>query len=315
MKKILILGAMGFIGKSLLSNLKDRYSIIAFDRNISLNLFPNNNICFVAGDFVGSKNFDNVLSGVDKVIHLISTTFPNDDTKDIDIDVMQNVVPTLRLLESMVRCNVNEIIFASSAGTVYGETGDNINTISSPLHPQCSYGVHKKVIESYLDFYHLRYGINHKIMRITNPYGWGQDARRVQGLIPILVNKMIQNEEIDVYGDGTNMRDYLFIDDLADAFNKVLLYSGDEHIFNVGYGKSYSINEVISAIENAFGKKFININYRKKRFCDVNKSFVDLLTTQNEIDWKPKVPLSEGVRMTIDRLKMHKQGVEENGTD
>lgn len=303
MKKVLILGAQGFIGKSLVLRLKDEYNIIAFDRNNNLSHPQDTNNHFVAGDFVSRANFDDLLDGVDKVIHLIATTFPNDDTKNIDIDVMQNVVPTLRLLESMVRCNVKEIIFASSAGTVYGETGDSINTVFSSLHPQCAYGVHKKVIESYLDFYHLRYGINHKIMRITNPYGWGQDVHRVQGLIPILVNKMLKNEEIVVYGDGSNMRDYLFITDLADAFYKVLQYVGNDHIFNIGYGESFSINGVIELIENTFNKKFVKINYEKRRFCDVNKSFVDLKSTQEKIGWQPKISLEEGIRLTIDKLK------------
>lgn len=302
MKKILILGAQGFIGKALLSHLQHDFEIIAFDRNNNLSDVPDNNIRFITGDFVNRNSFDDILFGVDKVIHLISTTFPNDETNNIDIDVIQNVVPTLRLLESMVRCNVNEIVFASSAGTVYGETGNRVNTVSSPLHPQCAYGVHKKVIESYLDFYHLRYGINHKIMRITNPYGWGQDVHRVQGLIPILVNKMLHNEEIAVYGDGSNMRDYLFITDLAEAFSSVLNYVGDEHIFNIGYGKSFSINEIIKSIENAFNKNFVKINYEKKRFCDVNKSFVDLKTTQEKIGWRPKISLEEGIKLTIDRL-------------
>ena len=303
MKKVLILGAQGFIGKTLVLRLKNEYNIIAFDRNNDLSYVQDTNIHFVAGDFVSRNGFDDLLDGVDKVIHLIATTFPNDDTKNIDTDVIQNVVPTLRLLESMVKCNVKEIIFASSAGTVYGETGDDVNTVSSALHPQCAYGVHKKVIESYLDFYHLRYGINHKIMRITNPYGWGQEINRVQGLIPILVNKMLQNEEIVVFGDGSNMRDYLFITDLADAFYSVLKYVGDEHIFNIGYGKSFSINEVIKSIEYSFGKNFVKINYVEKRFCDVYKSFVDLKTTQEKIGWRPKISLEDGIRMTIDKLK------------
>ncbi len=302
MKRILILGAQGFIGKSLVTRLKNEYSIIAFDRNVNQNCTQDTNVHYVCGDFVRKDSFDDILDGVDKVIHLIATTVPNDDTKNIDIDVIENVVPTLRLLESMVRCNVKEIIFASSAGTVYGETGDNINTIFSALHPQCAYGAHKKVIESYLDFYNLRYGINHKIMRITNPYGWGQDVHRVQGLIPILVNKMLQDEEIAVYGDGSNMRDYLFITDLADAFYKIMNYVGDDHIFNIGYGKSFSINEIIQSIENAFNKDFVKINYEKKRFCDVNKSFVDLKTTQEMIGWRPKISLEEGIKLTIDRL-------------
>lgn len=307
MNKILVLGAMGFIGKSLVEKLANKYKILAFD-NVESNIFSDNqNVEYIKGDFVTKDDFNDLLTGVDKVIHLISTTTPRDTTDKIIEEVEENVLPTIRLLESMVSCNVKEIIFASSAGTVYGETGNRINSVTSVLKPKCSYGVQKCVIEQYLSFYAQKYGIKAKIVRITNPYGWGQNKQKMQGIIPIFVNRFLNDEEITVFGDGSHQRDYVFITDLVDSFEKVLEYRGEEYIFNIGYGEYYSINDIISFIEKRMNKRFKKINYVGDRGCDVHRSYVDVCTTQNVLEWLPRVSIHRGIDLTIERL-LHQDG-------
>lgn len=302
MNKILILGAGGFIGKAVAGNLLKNYPVRLFDRNLLPEFSEIGNVEVVTGDFVATKKFDRFLDDIDTVIHLISTTVPSDITLNIPQEIEDNVISTVNLLESMVRCNVKNIIFASSAGAVYGETGDKINTVESPLNPKCSYGVQKCVIEKYLEFYARRYGMNVKIMRITNPYGWGQDKNKAQGLIPIFINKFINKEPITIFGDGSHKRDYLFITDLAEAFVKVLNYTGEEHIFNIGYGEYYSINDIIKIIEGRMKESFVDLKYTKNRFCDVDRSYVDLIATQKIIKWQPKISIYEGIDMTICKL-------------
>ena len=302
MENLLILGAGGFIGKAVVEKLSEQYSIRAFDRKIVDEFVKYNNVEMVVGNFADSKKFDQYLNGIDTVIHLISTTVPSDETANIPDEIEENIISTIKLLESMVRCNVKNIIFASSAGTVYGETGDRVNNVESPLNPKCSYGVQKCVIEKYLEFYARRYGMNVKIMRITNPYGWGQDKNKVQGLIPIFINKFFTGEPITIFGDGSHKRDYLFITDLANAFLKVLEYQGDEHLFNIGYGEYYSINDIVHLIEDRLNEKFRCVSYTKSRFCDVNSSYVDVSSTQQLLDWYPGISVEKGLEMTIDRL-------------
>ena len=302
MEKLLILGAGGFIGKAVVEKLSEQYSIRAFDRKIVDEFVKYNNVEMVVGNFADSKKFDQYLNGIDTVIHLISTTVPSDETANIPDEIEENIISTIKLLESMVRCKVKNIIFASSAGTVYGETGDRVNNVESPLNPKCSYGVQKCVIEKYLEFYARRYGMNVKIMRITNPYGWGQDKNKVQGLIPIFINKFFTGEPIMIFGDGSHKRDYLFITDLANAFLKVLEYQGDEHLFNIGYGEYYSINDIVHLIEDRLNEKFRCVSYTKSRFCDVNSSYVDVSNTQQLLDWYPGISVEKGLEMTIDRL-------------
>lgn len=302
MKKVLILGAMGFIGKSLVEKLSSKYRIIAFDY-VESNIFDGNqNVEYVKGNFVTKDDFSDLLMGVDKVIHLISTTTPKDTTDKIIEEVEENVLPTIRLLESMVSCNVKEIIFSSSAGTVYGETGNRINSINAALNPKCSYGVQKCVIEQYLSFYSQKYGIKAKIVRITNPYGWGQDKNKMQGIIPIFVNRFFNDEEITVFGDGSHQRDYVFITDLINSLAKVMEYDGEERIFNIGYGEYYSINDIIHFIENRMHKRFKKINYVGDRGCDVHRSYVDVSSTQQLLGWYPEISIHRGIELTVEKL-------------
>lgn len=300
MKKCLVLGAGGFMGKNLCRELVKKYEVIAFDRFIPDELAAMEGIRCVEGDFVGTKDFSPLLENVDKVIHLISTTIPQEETANIDIEIMQNVVPTVRLLEGMVKVGVPEIIFTSSGGTIYGETGDHANDINDELHPICAYGVHKKVIESYLEFYGLRHGINYKIMRISNPYGIGQDPQKPQGVIPIFVHRLLNGLPITIFGDGNSQRDYIYIPDLMEAFCKVLEYNGDMHIFNIGSGEAHTLHEIIEIIESIAGKKFVEINYQEQRKCDVSKNVLNVDETQNELHWKVEKDLVQGIETIID---------------
>lgn len=304
MTKCLILGAGGFMGKSLCKELIKDHEIVAFDKVIPEEVATmHGNITSVEGNFVETKNFSKLLEGVDKVIHLISTTIPQEDTSEIDTEIMQNVIPTVRLLEGMVRKSVPEIIFASSGGTIYGESEKRANEVGDELHPICGYGVQKKVIEAYLEFYGLRHGINYKIMRISNPYGVGQDTQKPQGVIPIFVYRLFQGLPITIYGDGNNERDYIYMPDLVKAFKRVLEYKGDAHIFNIGSGRSYTLNEIINIIEKRTGMQFSEVYYKKSRKCDVTRNLLNVDRTQCELGWKVEIDLEQGISLLLEYYK------------
>lgn len=303
MKKCLILGAGGFIGKSLCRKLSENYRIIAYDRAYANELEELDNTRQVIGDFTKTQDFTDILQGIDVVIHLISTTLPTEDTAHIGEEIADNIIPTVALLESMVKNNVKEIIFSSSGGTVYGETGERLNNIEYPLHPICSYGVQKKVIETYLEFYGIRYGINYKIARITNPYGIGQDINKPQGVIPIFIRRLLEDDEITIFGDGTEVRDYIYMDDLMNFLEKMLEYEGERHIFNVGTGEVNSINQIIEKVEKTVSKEFKSKVYKKKRTCDVYKSLLEVEDTWHVLNYRPTVTLDEGIERLYYRLK------------
>lgn len=303
MKTVLVLGAGGFIGKSLCKELSKSNYVKAFDVSEVEELQNNEYIEIIVGNFVTIEDFSDILAGVNIVYHLISTTLPNDDTKIIPLEIEQNIIPTVKLLECMMQKDVKDIVFASSAGTIYGETGDHENCVTDSLNPICSYGVQKKVIESYLQFYGERHALNYKIARLSNPYGLGQNPNKPQGVIPIFINRILKGEDIIIYGDGTSERDYIYLDDLVEGLTKVGEYDGDEHIFNLGFGQVHSLLDIIQIIENLSGRKFKNIIYEPKRFHDVTKTVLEVKSTQKLLSWVPKVKMELGIKIILDRMK------------
>ncbi|BCJ93384.1 epimerase [Anaerocolumna cellulosilytica] len=300
MKTCLVLGAGGFIGKNLCKQLSKKYRIVAYDIFRSSDLEGIDNLEMVKGNYIETQDFTEILTGVDIVFHLISTTIPSEDTDNIEREIIENVVPTVRLLNNMVKCGVKDIIFFSSGGTIYGETGNHINQVSDKLNPICSYGVQKKTIESYLEFFGRCHDINYKIVRISNPYGIGQDPTKPQGVIPIFIYKLLNNEPITVYGDGNNERDYIYMDDLIDALLKVSEYNGEQHIFNVGSGKAHTLHDIIDIIIQKSGMNFTNIIYKDIRKCDVSKTLLDIGETESELNWVPQVDIEMGISKVLD---------------
>lgn len=295
MKTCLIMGAGGFLGRSLCQELLNEYNIVAFDRFFPEELRELSGcIRLIEGNFVDTTDFSNILEGVDIVFHLISTTVPSEDTSAIDIEIIQNVVPTVRLLESMARVGTKEIVFFSSGGTVYGE-GKCAHKTSDELRPICGYGMQKRTIESYIEFYANYYGFGYKILRISNPYGIGQDPSKPQGIIPIYVYRLFNEMPITVFGDGNTERDYIHISDLMHQIHNLLEYSGEEHVFNLGTGKGHTINQIIELIEKFSGKDFIKIDYLPQRKCDVSKSVLDVNATNQATNWHPEISLEKGI--------------------
>lgn len=303
MQTYLILGAGGFIGKALTKKISKFAKVIAFDQKNVDEFENNNNIEMICGDFTRMRNFDNLLKGVDIVYHFVCTTIPSESTDSIDVEIEENIIPTVRLLESMVKNNVNKIIFASSGGTVYGETGSHINQIDDQLNPICSYGVQKKVIEAYIDFYGLKYGMEYRIARMANPYGFSQNMNKPQGIIPIFINRVLEDKPITIYGDGTNERDFIYIKDLVTALIKLGSYEGSQNIFNIGTGRVYSLNEVIEFIAEITGKRDLHIIYEKPRTCDVTKTLLDVERTKIFLDWDCDVDIETGIRLVYDFYK------------
>ncbi len=300
MKTCLILGAGGFIGKELCKKLAKKYKILAYDRTHIADFDSFENIASFERDFQ-KDDFSEILNGVDIVVHLICTTIPKEETNHIETEIVENVIPTIRLLEAMKNKKTPEIVFASSAGTIYGESLIS-NKEESELNPICSYGVQKQVIENYITFYSRQYGINYKIARISNPYGLGQNNNKKQGLIPILIEKLLHGEDIAIFGDGENERDYIYISDMIEGLIKILDYYGKENVFNVAFGKSYTINEVVNTIESVTKLKFKEIHYLEHRSCDVVTNRIDINKSYKELKWKANIDLEAGIEEIFKKI-------------
>ena len=298
MKKCLLLGASGFLGTALCQKLSSNYKLVAFDKYFHTSFPTSENINCVCGDFLTYDEFDRLLDGVETVIHLISTTIPTEGTVNIYREVEENILPTIRLLEAVGQSNVKQFIFASSAGTVYGETREYINTINSPLNPKSTYGLQKTLIESIIRFYSQQYNFKYQIMRISNPYGAGQSSEKQQGVIPILIRKLFSNEPVTVYGT-TPTRNYIYMDDLLYAFECVLSYKGDVSCFNICTRDNISLPELLNLIEKESNRQFEKIIYEDTRSFDVVHSFLQYEDSQAELGWYPVTSLRDGIHKIL----------------
>lgn len=304
MEKCLILGAGGYMGRSLCKQLRNYYHIVAYDKYFPQDIMKLENIEYVYGDFVSEQYFNNILQNIDIVIHLISTTLPIEGTTNILREIEENIKPTANLLEAISSSGIERLVYASSGGTVYGDTNTSINTVDSPHNPRSTYGLQKSIIEKLILFYSKKYEFRAGIMRITNPYGIGQDPHKPQGVIPILIRKLFLREPITIYGDQ-NTRDYLYMGDLINAFEKMLTYSGSQSCFNIGTGINTTVPEIITIIEKISNKKYEAIYHFPSRSSDVKHTFLNVEDNWSELGWKPVVLLDEGIELIIDYYHKH----------
>lgn len=303
MKAYLVLGGSGFIGKALVKELSKQNKVIIADIK-NIDEFNQENIEFKYLDFVNTHDFKEYLKGVDTVIHLISTTLPCDGTENLNKEIMENVKPTVHLLDSMVEMGVSKLIFISSGGTVYGDK-TSASTENCETDPICSYGFQKLMIEKLLYLYKYYHKMQIRIVRLSNPYGSKVNLDRKQGIIPTIIEKAFRKEEITIWGDGNNIRDYIHIDDAIRGIMAVTNYKGDEYVFNISSGEAYSLNEVISIIKNKIQDYDLEVKYVDRRKCDVRVNRLDNKKIMECTDWKPQITLIEGIDRFIKEYKIN----------
>lgn len=293
MKRALILGGTGFIGQHLAEALQRNCHVSIYGRTKTNDRFP-----FIEGNFSEETNFERLLAdgSVDVVYHLVSTTVPKEDTEDIAQEVNDNVLPTLRLLETMRKTVTPRLIFVSSGGTVYGEASGAAHTVDDCCKPICGYGMQKLVIEEYLAFYRRRYGLNCRVARLSNPYGLPSKKPRGQGIIPIFLEKLAKGEPIMLYGD--TVRDYIHIEDAVAALVSISEYTGEAHCLNIGSGNPVRLTELVYMMEEITGKHFSRIEQKPIRACDVMENVLDISETVCELNWQPQISLAVGIERT-----------------
>ncbi|MFW5437703.1 NAD-dependent epimerase/dehydratase family protein [Paenibacillus apiarius] len=306
---VLVLGGNGFIGSNLCQELlRKNHNVRILDRSIkNNNIHYLSNVEFIEFDYVQTQDFTPYLKGIDIVFHLICTTIPSTSNENKIFDIKTNVCPTIQLLDDIVKLGKIKIVFLSSGGTVYGDTQLDMIPEEHALNPICSYGIQKLTIEKYFQFYNHEYGLDYNTVRLSNPYGRGQDGRKGQGVIPIFLNKILKEEEIQIWGDGLTIRDYIYIDDVTDALCKLLHYSGQQKVFNLGSGTGHTLVDIIEAISMET-LKTAHIRYLDARSIDVKRNVLDISKIEKELIWRPKVSLNEGIHKLLLSSKNNAQG-------
>ncbi len=310
-KKCLILGGAGFLGKNLCYGLlKKGYRVFVYNRpSEQLKLFREQfpSVTVIPGDFQEEKDFSRLLEGMDFVFHLISSTNPTN--KDLLLDFNMNVMPTLRFFEAC-REQSCRILFFSSGGTVYGIPARVPILETDNLEPISSYGIQKATIERCMEYYSWMYGLDFMILRVSNPYGPWQNPFSNQGAIAVFTAKALMGEKISVWGDGSAVRDYIYVEDLLQACWCAMKYEGPCRIFNVGSGKGCSLRDVLDEIRRATGKE-MKVEYIGGRVQDVPANVLDISLAKREWGWQAETGLVEGIRHMVnmwspaDRAYLH----------
>lgn len=292
--KVLVLGGCGFIGSHLVDGLLGAgHKVRVLDRSPKLYRAPLTNVDYRFGDFSNTPFLAEALEGIEVVYHLISTTVPSTSNLDPMSDVRSNLINTLQLLQLMVQKNIPKIIFLSSGGTVYGKPDVVPIPESHPLRPICSYGVVKVAIENYLFMFHQLHGLEYVVLRASNPYGERQGHVGVQGVIGSFMAKILGGEPIEIWGDGSVVRDFIYINDLA-KLCVLAAKSEKSGIYNAGSGVGHSINEIVSAFTEVTGLK-IEPAYRPGRGYDVPSVILDIMGAKCTFDWFPQIDLHDGI--------------------
>ncbi len=295
------------MGSHLVDGLLDNgYEVIIFDKeNVDTKSIKHNlnKIKLIKGDFANENDITMAIKDIDYIFHFIGTTLPESSTQNPAYDIESNVISTIRMLEIVKSTNIKKIIFASSGGTIYGTPEQIPIPENHPTNPICSYGISKLIIEKYLRLYNHPYGLDYVSLRFANAYGARQDPKGSQGMIPVFLGNIIKGQAIQVWGDGTVVRDYVHVNDIADACLKAIeIKENKYHVFNIGSGNGLTLNQLIEIMKKITGDE-IPIKYSKGRKIDVPINILDIALARDILEWRPKVPIEEGVRETLQYLK------------
>lgn len=305
---VILLGAAGFIGTNitleLLKNSDNQITLVDRSKTFFTSIIKMNlkNVKIVESQFDIDVNFDSLLSGQDVVYHLVSTTVPTTSNQHIPQELTANVVMTSLLLEACIRNKIKKVVFISSGGTVYGKEGRCPLSENNLTYPISSYGVQKLTIEKLLYLYNHMYGLDYRVIRLANPYGPYQRPNGVLGVVTTFTYKALIGEEITVYGDGSVVRDFIYIGDAVRAIKNIVDGENKYRTFNLGSGYGTSIKEVIDTIQESL-KIGVKVKYKKAREVDVPINYLDISRYEKAYGKLQPISLNEGINKTADFLK------------
>lgn len=260
----------------------------------------------VEGDFQQPAELAAAVAGCEAVFHLIGTTVPSTSNRDPVFDVETNLAATLRLLEACVQAQVKQVIFSSSGGTVYGETGNQPIPETHPTEPRSSYGITKLAIEKYLALFHQLHGLDYAVLRIANAYGPRLPLTGEQGVVGIFLAQLKHGQPITLWGDAAVVRDYVYVSDVVRAFRAALGQRSPLRLFNIGTGVGTSLKELIACMERVTGHR-AQIEQRPARAVDVPANVLDPAQARQHLGWQPTTELASGLRQTWEWVEANEQ--------
>lgn len=305
MSKILILGGSGFIGSNLAEYLvSNGQKVVVLSRN-------NNNenlksiidkIKYYKGDLNNTKNIEKILikEKIDIVIHLISNIVPGTEFKRVISEMDTELISNLKLITKLAENNI-KLIFFSTGGAIYGGNKKSLYKENNDTTPLNYYGWLKLTLEKFIEMQSKINNLKYLNIRPSNIYGKNQTLNGMQGIIPVTLGKILNKKNIEIWGDGSITRDYLYIKDLCRAIYLLIKKDAWNNTFNIGYGKGTSINKVLQIIKKVTGENF-NIIYTNRRKIDSPHNALDTAKLKKTINWGKLTALEEGIKNTWENI-------------
>ena len=317
-KNVLITGGAGFLGSSLAKRLVSFGShVTILDAMFPLyggnafNLKPiEDKIEFIEGDIRNKELMDTVVSGKDIIYNFAAQISYIDSKDDPFTDLDFNGKGHLTVLESArVHAPHARILFSSSR-MVYGKILTTPVAETHPTEPLSLYGIHKLLAEKYYKYYTHTFGMDTVSVRIPNPYGPGQQMKHNKySIVGWFVRQAMEGKEITIFGDGSQERDYLYIDDIVDAFIELTKYGVAGEVYNIGTQERMTFEGMVDAILTEVGsgvKKYIPWpeNYEKN---ETGNYVADTTKIEQITHWKPSVGLKEGIARMVAYYKENRE--------
>ncbi|WP_217562279.1 NAD-dependent epimerase/dehydratase family protein [Paenibacillus sp. GbtcB18] len=297
--KVLVTGGAGFIASHIVDKLiEQEFEVICVD-NLSSGKKENvNPKAVLYEEDITSTQLRDIfdVEKPDYVIHQAAQIDVQRSITDPNHDAYINIIGTINLLENCKNFGVKKLVYASSAA-VYGNPNYDVVDELHPIAPLSPYGISKYVPEFYIKTYNHAFDLNYTILRYSNVYGIRQVVKGEGGVIAIFVDKLLKNEPLVVYGDGSQTRDFINVSDIAEA-NVQALHYGDNHVFNVSRNEKININELIGILSKIKGEPISPI-YKPFRTGDILHSCLSNEKALSLLNWVPKVSLEEGLLKTI----------------
>jgi UDP-glucose 4-epimerase len=299
--KILVTGGAGFIGSNVVDAYVEAGHEVAVLDNLSTGKKENLNpkAKFYQVDLTSDDLGASIADFAPEIInHHAAQIDVRKSVSDPIFNARVNEIGTLNLLQAAVQAKVRKIIFASTGGAIYGEvekkSGAGENHPQEPISP---YAITKRSVEMYLHAYWKLYGLPFTVLRYGNVYGPRQDPLGEAGVIAIFCGKMLKGEIPTIYGDGEQLRDYLYVADVA-AANLLALEKGTGEIYNVGSGKGTSVNQLFAILKELL--KFPGkAAYAPPRTGELFRSVLSGRKIRRELGWKPGYSVKRGLKATL----------------
>ena len=270
------------------------YSVIVYDKIIGR--CTND---YIQGDLNDTQKLKEVINEGDIVIHLAGNAIPALSGRDIRKEIDNDVISSINLFEICSYKRVKKIIFSSSGGAIYGiNTKASLSEECIPM-PISTYGINKLMIEHYLRYIGRRDNIRVVSLRIANPYGYAQRAFTGQGIIATYIASAYIGKKIEIWGDGSSVRDYIYIEDVIKAILRVIEISDVNGVYNIGTGKGASINDILAIIKKLLPLPAFNIIYLPELNVDVKRNILNCRKANIELGWKAEVEIIDGIKRMI----------------